>query len=358
MRYGKLGRTGMDTSIIGLGMEHLPAVGMAPVVQRAIDGGVSYIDLMMWTAETQEAFSLALAGRRDRVILAGHLGVAQTKGMYRKTRNVQESEALFHDLLRRLRTDHVDVLHFTYVDKIREWSQIVQPGGVLELALRLKREGKARFLGLSGHDAKTAMQAVESGYLDVLMHPVGIDRAADPLAGSLYHLCASRGVGLVAMKTFAGGALLRRDKPATPIQCISYTLSQPGVATALVGASNLAELQADLQFLRATEEEKDFASALEGLKEGLQGICVYCRHCHPCPAQIDIPAILRLVAASERGVSTALHAGYQALAAKASSCDRCGACVKRCPFGVDVLARMSRATELFEKGPISSESAF
>ena len=77
MRYSRLGMTGLDVSIIGLGMEHLfsSPQNVAPVVHRAIDRGVNYIDVMIWTSEGKDAFSHALEGHRDQVILAGHLGV-------------------------------------------------------------------------------------------------------------------------------------------------------------------------------------------------------------------------------------------------------------------------------------------
>jgi predicted aldo/keto reductase-like oxidoreductase len=74
MKYNKLGRTGLDVSIIGLGMEHLTSPEkIAPVVHRAIDQGINYIDLMIWSSELKDALGVALKGRRDNGILADHL---------------------------------------------------------------------------------------------------------------------------------------------------------------------------------------------------------------------------------------------------------------------------------------------
>ena len=63
----------------------------------------------------------------------------------------------------------VDVMHIHYLDALADYEQVTAPGGVLELALRLKREGKARFLSLSGHNPRTALRAVKDGHLDVVM---------------------------------------------------------------------------------------------------------------------------------------------------------------------------------------------
>jgi predicted aldo/keto reductase-like oxidoreductase len=351
MEYRRLGRTGLDVSIIGLGMEHLcPVPGeIAPVVHRAIDLGINYIDLMIWTTQVKDMFAAALKGHREQVLLAAHLGAAETRGQYRRSRDVKECEDLFIDWLARLQTDHVDVLHITYVDQVKDWKQIVGPGGVLELALRLKQEGKARCLGMSSHEPRTASLAVESGHLDVLMHPVGIAGSADQAKSELLQLCASRGVGVVAMKPFAGGEIFQREEPISPLRCIHYTLSQPGVSLALTGVKNLDELEANLAYLQASVEEKDYAAVIDEFQQGLEGTCVYCSHCLPCPVDIDIAPILRLLVTAERyGLFDDLQADYDALPAKASDCTECGLCMERCPFGVDVIAKMNQMAELVE----------
>ncbi len=304
MKYNKLGRTGLDVSIIGLGMEHLTSPeNIAPVVHRAIDRSVNYIDLMMWSPELKDAFAMALKGRRDNVILAGHLGVAETNGQYRRSRDIEECEALWDDWLARLGTDYMDVLHLSNVDEADDYEKMVGPGGVLALALRFQQAGKARFIGLSGHAPQIALRAIQDGHLDVLMHPVNIAWDAEPMRGDVFRLCAGRGVGLVAMKAFGGGELFQREEPLSPIKCLSYTLSQPGVATALVGAGTLEELEADLGFLEATDEAKDFSTIIEDFQQDLAGTCVYCNHCLPCLSEIDIATVIRMLTTAQYSMS-------------------------------------------------------
>ena len=350
MEYRKLGRTGLNVSVIGLGLEHLVPLpeNIGPVVRRAIDRGINYIDMMIWLPEVISIFGAALKGQRDRVLLAGHLSTAQTKGQYRRTRDAEECEALFHDLLARLHTDHVDVLHLSNVDEKGDYKQIVAPGGVLELALRLKQEGKARFLSLSGHTPAIALEAVKSGRLDVLMHPINIAEGAAPGKKELLHTCANLGVGLAAMKPFAGGEIFQREKPISPVQCINYTLSQPGISTAVTGVKNVEELEAALSFLDATDEEKDYSAVIGDFQQGLEGTCTYCNHCLPCSSEIDIASINRLLVTAQYGITDQIQADYDALPAKASDCIECGDCMELCPFGVDLIARMQKAAEVFE----------
>ena len=226
MRYTKLGRTGLDVGILGLGMEHLTPENIGPVVGRAIDSGMNYIDIMIWTPERKDAFGAALKGKRDKVILAGHLSVGDQNGQYRKTRDLKECDDLFHDQLRRLGTDYVDILHVSYVDSAEEYEQVMGPGGVMDMAIRLKKEGKARFLATSGHEPKIALKFIESGQIDVIMQPVNLSCAGWPELTEMCHVCASRGVAVVVMKAFKGGQFFTPREADRP-HCIPQLCAGP-----------------------------------------------------------------------------------------------------------------------------------
>ena len=178
----------------------------------------------------------------------------------------------------------------------------------------------------------------------------------------------SEDIGLVAMKPFAGGKLLQKEglvslgyvhsgwkdlerkasNPITPVQCISYTLSQIGVCTTVPGVKNLEELREALHFLDAKAEEKDFSPLLAGTEQYVEIGCVYCNHCLPCPSEIDIGGTIRLLETAKYAVSDDLRAVYDAFSAKASDCIECGACMERCPFKVDVISKMKHTVEVFE----------
>ena len=354
MNTRTLGRTGLEVGLIGLGTEYLVGTdreNFVAVVGRAVDAGVNYIDVLFAFADYLDGMGAALQGRRDRVFITGHLGSAETDGQYRRSRDAAECERLFHDLLSRLHTDYVDVLFLQNCDEQDDYEQVMGPGGLLELAQRLRREGKARFVGFSGHQPPVSLEAVRSGSIDVLMHSINLQGDATPGRRDLFHECAGRGVGLVAMKPFAGGALFepKGETPPTPVQCLHYSLSQPGVSTVVPGVKNVAELEAALAYPEATDEERDFSSILAGLHEVEQGTCVYCNHCLPCPVGINVGETIRAAVTAERGGLEAARSAYDALPTKASDCIECEDCVERCPFGVDVISKMQRAVQLFEE---------
>ena len=236
------------------------------------------------------------------------------------------------------------------------------------MARRHREAGRARVFGISTHKTPIAQAAVRSGIFDVLMFPVNpaFDAmpgdvapwdasAAGTDAGSarreLYRTCAGEGVGLVAMKPFAGGWFFRPDNPSgitlTAAQSLSYALSQPGISTVVPGVKNTEELRTAMRFLDAPPEERDFSAAIVGSAGISQGSCVYCNHCLPCPSLIDVGETLRLLDIAEHSNTDSVRATYAALPVKASACVECGECLDRCPFGVDVIQRMRRAADVF-----------
>ncbi|MDP6043736.1 MAG: aldo/keto reductase, partial [Dehalococcoidales bacterium] len=186
MRYRKLGRTGVDVGIVGLGAEHLEFASrevVTSVVDEALDGGVNYIDLFMASPGVRDNFGVVLKNKRHQVMIAGHLGAVLENGQCCKSRDKARCEKYFDDLLIRLQTDYLDTLMLHYVDDPDSYSKVFDSAGLLAVAVRLKEEGKARFIGMSGHNVQMALQAVNSGYIDVLMFPV--NSAFDMLPGDM-----------------------------------------------------------------------------------------------------------------------------------------------------------------------------
>jgi predicted aldo/keto reductase-like oxidoreductase len=374
MEFRKLGRTGLQVSAIGVGTEHLfgqPRDAVISVIRKAIDQGVNYFDVIFAMPEYLDNMGAALRRHRGRVLLTAHLGSTEKDGEYLKSRSVSRCERYFHDYLRRLETGYVDVLFLHNFNSIQDWEKIAKPGGVLDLAMCLREGGKARFIGASGHFAGAVKQAIDCGQVDVIMFPINLFNHALPGRTEMLDLCMGREIGLVAMKPFGGGKLLTKRgtlrvpkyqtsgeafkikiaSEITPAQCLSYVLAQVGVSVALPGVKNEAELAAALQVLDTAEKERDYSGILADFGKYEEGVCVYCNHCLPCPVHIDIGAVNRLLDAAEWGVSSSLQMAYDALLARASDCTECGACVKRCPFDVDVIGKIRQAVSLFEPMP-------
>ena len=98
--------------------------------------------------------------------------------------------------------------------------------------------------------------------------------------------------------SYGGGQLLdQRTSPfgqaMTIPQCLQYALDRPGVLSCLCGVRSVADLKETLRYYDSTPEQRDYSFLGSLPNKGLEGICIYCNHCQPCPAGIDIGNVNR-----------------------------------------------------------------
>ena len=379
MEYRELGRTGIKVSVIALGCEGFVANEGAlteQLLNAAEQGGINCIDLYAPQPEMRSCLGKWLRGRRGKFVLQAHLCTVWQEGQYKRTREIGEVKASFEDLLTRLATDYIDIGMIHYVDSLEDW-EAVAGGPVMAYAREMQAQGKIRYIGLS-HNPAAAMQAVQSGLIDVLMFSVNpcydlqpanedcyalwdgknYDRQLvnmDPEREALYETCSRLGVAITVMKAFGGGDLLDEElspagKALTVNQCLHYALTRPGVAAVMSGAHTVDELEKCLEYITAADVEKDYAAAFAALpKISWEGHCMYCGHCAPCPQGIDVAAVTKFLnlTKAQNSVPETVREHYAALRHHAGECVKCGACEKRCPFKVTVIQNMQEAVKVF-----------
>ena len=380
MEYRELGRTGIKVSVIALGCEGFVANEGAlteQLLNAAEQGGINCIDLYAPQPEMRSRLGKWLRGRRGKFVLQAHLCTVWQEGQYKLTREIGEVKASFEDLLTRLATDYIDIGMIHYVDSLEDW-EAVAGGPVMAYAREMQAQGKIRYIGLSSHNPAAAMQAVQSGLIDVLMFSVNpcydlqpanedcyalwdgknYDRQLvnmDPEREALYETCSRLGVAITVMKAFGGGDLLDEElspagKALTVNQCLHYALTRPGVAAVMSGAHTVDELEKCLEYITAADVEKDYAAAFAALpKISWEGHCMYCGHCAPCPQGIDVAAVTKFLnlTKAQNSVPETVREHYAALRHHAGECVKCGACEKRCPFKVTVIQNMQEAVKVF-----------
>ncbi len=374
MKHRTLGRAGLSVSEIGLGTEFLlglPQDEAVAVIHAALDRGINYVDMFWGQPEFRDVMGAAFRGRRDEAFITAHLGSTVRDGQYAISRDPQVCTEFFEDYLTRMETDYVDVLFVHNCNAPEDYEKAAAPGGLIELAQSYVKEGKARFVGFSTHNVVTALRVIESGAIDVLMFPVNLASYAVPGKDQLLKACAEHNVGLVAMKVYGGGSLLRdkrvvelqdfqmgrQEMPGapshyeltaeiTPVKCMAYVLDRPELSTTVPGCKSVEELEEALAVYMATDAEKDYAPILPAFAQFATGECVYCNHCLPCPSNIDIGQTISLLEQGRQELTEELRASYADLEHDASECIACGQCTSRCPFGVNVVAKMEEAAVL------------
>ena len=351
----KIGVIGMGSSAIGgTDPEHI-----LRTVRAAVAKGVNFFDMAAGHAEAFEPYGQALLGLRHRVLLQVHFGADYTSGQYGWTLDLDRVKKSVAWQLAKLRTDWIDVGVIHCMDEERDFDAYRQ-GGVLDYLLELKEKGVVRHIGLSSHTPSAVQRILDQVAVDVVMFSVnplydaglgefGLGGAVERQA--LYARCERDGVALVAMKPFCGGQLLDAAKSPfgaalTPAQCLQYALDKPGMVCAVPGFANEGELEQALDYLCASPQQRDYALLGSLMPQDRAGRCVYCRHCHPCPAGLDIALINKYYDLALLGdLLAAQH--YRALEKKAGDCLGCGHCDVRCPFHAHPSRRMRAIRDAF-----------
>lgn len=380
MEYRKLGKSGLQVSVIALGCEgfmHKAADEVKADFDFAIAQGINFADIYSSNPDLRMNIGAALKDRRENFIIQGHLCTSWENGQYLRTRNLQKTIQSFELQLQQLKTDYLDIGMIHYIDAEEDFHTVFE-GEIIRLAQQLKAGGRIRHIGISSHNPVVANMAVETGLIDVLMFSINpcydlqpatenvddlwaeenyrqVLQNIDPEREQLYERCESYGVGIDVMKVYGGGDLLSEQyspfgKAMTSAQCIEYALTRPGVGAVMVGCKNKSEIQTALAWCDASEEEKNYASVLTGMEKFTwKGHCMYCGHCAPCSAGIDIASVNKYfkLSVAQGEVPETVREHYRVLKHHASECTGCGACESRCPFGVGVMDAMQRVVERF-----------
>lgn len=382
MNYRGLGNTGLKVSEIGMGCEGF-AEDECRNTMRMFDAaekmGINYFDLYTSNPQVRVSVGEALKGRRDKFIIQSHICSVWQDGQYKRTRKIQDVKDGMAEMMELLQTDYIDIGMIHYCDSLADWKEIAQ-GPVLQYAIELKKAGTIGHIGLSSHNPQVALEAVKSGYIEVLMfsvnpcydlQPAGEDVEElwkpdnysshlvnmDPERQELYETCQRLGMGITVMKAFGGGDLLDEKlspagKALTVNQCLHYALTRPAVATVLAGAHTVEQMIKSVAYEEAAEEEKDYAMAFASFPNiSWEGHCMYCSHCAPCPKHIDVASVTRFLnlARAQGTVPETVREHYEVLAHHGGECIQCGACETRCPFHVPIMENMKEAKAVFGK---------
>ncbi len=381
MKFRTLGRTGIKVSEIGLGGEWFNGKTMEEakaIIDKAVEVEMNFIDVFMPQAPTRDIIGVALKGRRDKFVIQGHLCTVFEDEQYGRTRDIEKTKQSFHDLLQRLGTDYIDIGMIHYVDSEADYKSVFQTE-IIEYAKELKNQGIIKHIGLSSHNPKIALKAVESGLIDVLMFSInpaydmehadtdieklieykGFDSngwTVDESRQALYDTCEHLGVAITVMKALGAGSLL--DKHASPFgigmtvaQCIQYCLDRNGVRVVIIGSNNPKEVEEAADFYTLSKKQCDYSHIFTAGKEiVMTGRCMYCNHCQPCPSQIDIAAVTKYLDLAIRHdvAPDSVCQHYRSLEKNANDCIMCGKCEPNCPFGVEIRKNMKKAREVFK----------
>lgn len=370
MEYRELPHGGEKISILGFGTGSIGMVGdreIEAAVTMALENGINYFDMASADASPFPVFGRVVAGKRKDVYFQIHFGANYKGGKYGRTTDLDAVKASVDWQLSALKTDYIDFGFIHCIDEESNLQKVLQ-GGILGYIQELKSQGVIRHIGLSSHTPAIGHKMLDTGLLDMLMFSINPaydftgGEEADYETGNyavgsaserlkLYQRCETSGVAISVMKAFGGGQLLDAatspfGRALTEYQCIQYALDKPGVVTVLPGVRNCEDLKRLIGFVNAAPEEKDYSLLGTFTPREVEGVCVYCNHCQPCPIGLDVGLINKYYDLSVAGDALARD-HYANLEKKAGDCIGCGHCDGRCPFHVRQTERMRTIQKYF-----------
>lgn len=360
MEKRKFGKTGLETSILGFGGFHLleiPSREAEKLLNSYLDAGGNYIETAAsyGDGESEIKIGKVMAARRNECILATKTGERQKQGCI--------------DSLNRslgyLNTDHVDLLIMHAVGTMAELDTILGPGGAMEGVQQLQKEGKVRHVGISMHGQPDVLiRALQQYSFDAVMSTINYyDRFNFPeIEDTLIPLAQEKGAAIILMKP-VGDGLLWRSAP----QAFRYAMSQP-VSVVVAGINTQEMLEQDLKYanefkpLSPEEKEDIFINSMELGNY----VCRQCNKCLPCPEGIPIPEIFKYEGYFDRqmadgtvtdpaefalrdrlrfwfGNREMAKEKYRGVKVKAGACTKCGECLPKCPYNIDIIQKLEIA---------------
>ena len=314
-----MGRTGLEVSRTAFGVLPLQRVDFETakkILLHAYESGINFYDTARGYSDSEEKIGYALSPVRKDIFIATKCSGAK---------NRSDVLTLLETSLKNLKTDYVDIIQLHNPDHIPDPDD---PDSLYAGLVEAQKRGMTRFIGITSHSLERARAYVASGLYDTLQFP--LSSISDEADYALAQSCADNNIGFIAMKGMCGGLLksgrsafaaLRPHKHVVPIW----------------GVQRMEELEEFLA-LEANPPVLDEALKKEIArdKEELSGgFCRACGYCLPCPANIPIPMAARMSLLLRRMPAEGFASEeWQEKMGRIDGCTDCGACERRCPYGL------------------------
>ncbi len=315
----RLGKTGITVNKNGFGalpIQRTEKEEAVRLLHKAFDGGIDFYDTARMYTDSEEKLGAAFSDRRRRVTISSKTGAATAEGFWKDLETT----------LRNLKTDYLDLYQFhnpAFCPKPDDDS------GIYDTALEAKKKGMILHIGITNHRLNVAQEAIDSGLYETLQFPFCY--LSGEAEFQLLEGCRRQDMGFLSMKALSGG-LITNAAAAYAFQA-QYPETLP-----LWGIQRERELDEFLSFVNNPPVmNEEFSAVIEKDRSELLGdFCRGCGYCMPCSAGIEINNCARMSLLLRRAPSAGyLTPEWQEKMKKIEECVHCGACKKKCPYGLD-----------------------
>jgi len=335
MRYLPFGTTGLTVSELGFG--GIPIIRLneddaVAVLRRAYECGITFYDTANAYRDSEKKMGIAFANVRDKVVLA-------TKTLRRDAAGTMEH---IENSLRMMMTDYIDIYQLHQVAQEKDWETVSGQGGALEAAFKAKEQGKVRFVGVTSHSLSMAIKLVQTGLFCSIQFPFNF--IEDAAKDELFAEARRQGMGILAMKPFAGGMI---DNARIAFK---FLRQYPDVI-AIPGFDAPERVDEVVSFYEEPNRitAQDLALMEKYRLELGKQFCRRCEYCQPCPQGVMItPAMGYKVIASRMSPKVAVEFSRIPMES-VLLCTECGECIDRCPYELPIPEMLKEHYELYKR---------
>ncbi len=296
----RLESNGVNLSSLGLGIEHF-ARGVRSlkdlsrdensklIIEEAYKLGITHFDLVFNLPYFFQVFKEFIKDKRKKITFTTHLGsyFNEKANGHSKTRSLNIIQSTYDGMLESLDVDYADIALIQFVTHKDDFEDIIKRG-ILDYALQLKKEGKAKAVGVSAHKPDLLMKMIEKRDFDVIMFPLNFATGSMDSTKRLLKECKQENIAVIGIKNLLKGKAfstkrtnypayfcagnrfsIKLDVPATPAECFNYGFDM-GADTLVFGVKTVDELKNNMRSYDEESIPKNYSKTLKHFEETIQ----------------------------------------------------------------------------------------
>jgi uncharacterized protein len=348
--YRTLGKTGMKVPVISFGVMRADNPGLC---KAAYEKGIKFFDTANGYQNGNNETMLGNLFKdipRTSFFLATKVKAAgvDREGKPSDQTTAEDFLAKFDTSMSRLKMDYVDIL---YIHDIRN-PEMLEYKPIINAAKKLKKEGRVKFIGFSTHANEPVVIDAAAGLntFDVILTSYNFKQTYINELNAAIKKASQAGIGIVAMKTMAGGGFLDKEKtrPINSSAALKWVLANQDITTTIPGMTAFDHLDLNIKLLYdisiSDAEKKDLIAA--NSESGLY--CTGCTKClQTCPMKLPVPDLMRAFmyayGYSSPGMAYSL---LEELGTSDNPCKECDSCKVNCTKNFNIKEKITDISRL------------
>ncbi|OPJ54990.1 aldo/keto reductase [Alkalithermobacter paradoxus] len=330
----KLGKTQFEINRVGFGgipIQRITKEETKKLIQKCKEEGINFIDTARGYTVSEEYIGYSIKEDKDYWIIA-------TKSMSRDYNSMKND---IETSLKNLGRDYIDLYQIHNL-KEDEYEKIFSENGAYKALEEAKKEGKIREIGITSHSVSSIEKGLEYDKFSTIQFPYNI---VENQGEKALIKAKEKNIGTIIMKPLAGGAL---DNAKLALK---YILSKEFVDVVIPGMDNINQVIENVKVGNEknvlTESEMNEINKIKN--ELGSRFCRRCGYCLPCTENINIPMQFLLEGYYSRyNLKEWALDRYNSLGNGASTCTKCGACERKCPYNLPIRDMLKEVAKKLE----------